>query len=169
MSSDHFHQYDSFFESLVFQFEGLKNYIDNAEELVNAQQKELARDRESAFRDPDPEVDIDQLQEYYAWRSEQIEYFLPLYIYNSCLVSLCSFMEFGLVHICKYHALFLRSKLQLTDIKGQGTLERCETYLSKVAGIQVQADHWQRARTINRLRNIIVHDLACPDPSATRM
>ena len=77
---------------------------------------------------------------------------------RSTLVSIYSFLENSLNHLCKHLWHRENYPVKLNDLKGDG-VTRAKNYLDKLAKVDFQSmnSEWSHIQEVNKIRNCIVH------------
>jgi hypothetical protein len=78
---------------------------------------------------------------------------------RSTLVSIYSFLEHAMNHLCKHVTKKNGYQFAVEDLRGEG-IQRASTYLKKTASADFNAlnDEWSALKTLNKVRNCIVHN-----------
>lgn len=105
----------------------------------------------------------DNTQEIYEWYEDQhYQYneFYPATFNNSTLLSLYSFFEFNLKHLCITLHRHKQYSIKLDDLSGQNYIEKSKKYLTLVANIDLTDldSTWQEITKFQQIRNCIVHN-----------
>src|SRR5690606_30852640 len=86
------------------------------------------------------------------------EDYFPSELRASVLVSLLAFFERYVNSICTEAAVLLRKPIAHTQIRGSG-IERAETFLTRLCAFSSPPrESWERVKTLQRIRNIVVHN-----------
>lgn len=105
----------------------------------------------------------DDTQEIYEWHEDQYyQYneFYPATFNNSTLLSLYSFFEFNLRHLCITLDRHKKYSIQLEDLSGQNYIEKSRKYLNLVVNLDLTDldSAWQAIIKFQKIRNCIVHN-----------
>lgn len=105
----------------------------------------------------------DDTQEIYEWYEDQYyQYneFYPATFNNSTFLSLYSFFEFNLKHLCLTLNRHKKYSIKLDDLSGQNYIEKSKKYLRLVASLDLTDLDltWEEITKFQQLRNCIVHN-----------
>lgn len=78
---------------------------------------------------------------------------------KSCLVTLYSYLESFLNHLCDYLYKLNNYQVEHTDLRGKG-ITRARLYLDKIVGVDFNKinSEWESIKNLNLIRNSIVHN-----------
>ncbi|WP_144559685.1 hypothetical protein [Bacillus thuringiensis] len=136
------------------------NYINEMEDFLSNQVNKLEKQFNEAIKDIDShEAEIIFEYEY----EDQFFYFrkeFPNILRKSFIISLYSFLEQELNHICKHLEENNEFELTLNDLKSHTGIFKSYKYLDQVAKINLNTfkSEWTKILKINKIRNHFVHN-----------
>ena len=98
---------------------------------------------------------------------EIFEYYFPNLLRRGTLITLFSFFEHELNQLCELFATTQKMNVVQTDSKDRG-IDRSRHYLKKVMPLPIANNSviWQEIKSIQKVRNVVVHNDAKLDPKA---
>jgi len=104
---------------------------------------------------PDEKRDFDELSIEIHWKLYDV---FPTLQWTSIFNSAYSLFERHLNDLCRILGKNAPTKIELTDLKGQG-IERAKIFLSKIVGISNVFDstEWKEIQDYAKVRNVLVH------------
>jgi len=149
-----------------FSIELLELFIKNVEDQIEVSIQEYFNKKETLVLDEHQEIDSAKNIDVYqgldgkAWDLEGVfkEYF-PNLQRRSAFLSLYGFLEHELDKLCMLYKKSYSLNIDFRDLKDLG-IERSVKYLSIVAALPIDKGNykWGRVKSIQKIRNIIVHN-----------
>jgi hypothetical protein len=136
--------------------EEFKNYNNVMEKFLV--QQYLNRKKTSIPNSEIKNLDSNDLLKFSKEFYEQ-ETFYPQSFRTSFFTQIFSVFEYELKKICSIHHLENKTDFSVTDLKGNGEIEKAKLYLQKACKINFEAlePEWTYLDTIRKIRNIIIH------------
>jgi|LakMenEpi03Aug12_release.lakeMendotaPanAssembly.Ray.scaffolds.fasta_scaffold394942_2 hypothetical protein len=150
-----------FASALKFQandrLEEFRQYTQEVESKFDADKAELARRYSDSVNGLSAE-ETNEVNDYFADNYYTIEEIYVGLFRKSTLVSIYSFLENAMNHLCRYLARKNSYSFALNDLKGEGIV-RARNYLEKSAGADFNLlnGEWSKLKLLNKVRNCIVH------------
>nr|WP_295713479.1 hypothetical protein [uncultured Halomonas sp.] len=146
-----------FDRALLFEFDALEEHRSFAANSLSGAIKSLEKKINQGV-DAVDEEDRDAYREHMNEEYITISEVLPRVQWNSQFLVVYATFEHLLNEICRIVQRRSSFNLSFKDLNGSG-IERSKNYLSKVAGVTTpfQTTHWQRAKLLGEVRNIIAH------------
>jgi hypothetical protein len=157
----------NWYQDVSFSFELMVSFVDGIEEqaaksIVNYKEKK----RSELVVENHPEGEFQNLvQVYQGFDSEScdldgiFEEYFPSLQRRSALLTVCSYFEYELDQLCLLYQREKRVRLAPSDLHDAGGIDRSNTYLEKVAGLNLQkaSQKWNAIKRVQLIRNVIVH------------
>jgi hypothetical protein len=156
----------TWYRFVQLQIDLLRNHVQEVEEQIQASVQHYHK--ESVATDVDRDDEGHRyviLQEHRGMEGpphhldEIFEYYLPNLHRRGALVMLFSFLEHELNRLCELFAEQQSLEVVYTDLKGS-PVDRSRRYLKKVICLAIDDNSrsWQEIRSIQKVRNVIVHN-----------
>lgn len=161
--------YSIFQPSFRLKFDAMNLYLEKSQNMIDELPNELkakieAWDRNPPIPEPPPDTPPemrwhvpDGIDQYY---DEVIA--LGAYnsiLYNSTFISVYSWFESEFFDLCSYCKEEENLKLGAKDIKGNGYIDQCKKFITKLLDVNLDSlkNEWDRIVKCQRIRNCIVH------------
>lgn len=152
-----------FKQSLKFQIETLKDYIEESNQNLKTRQETIDGElREMLEGIEDPEYTQNIIDNYL---DENLKYFkdFPSYFNESSFLMIYSFLEANLARICKYARLDLNAHnlpIQITTLPAGSYIQDSKKYLETICRLSLKRKEnvWRKLDKLRDLRNFIAHN-----------
>lgn len=142
-----------------FKFDPIKSYLDNTQEMILRQNKELAEkyqkwDKEHGHNIQMPDAD----DMYYTEILNSCEF--PNILNQSIYLTIYSIFENEFFELCEYCKNEENLKISPKDIKGQNYIDQCRKYITKVLNVNLDNlnGNWIQIIKYQVIRNSIAHN-----------
>lgn len=144
--------------TIELEMKSFNEYIVDSRKSIQKQQRLFKKKIDERINSsPDG---VEEIYDWYADEYFQYNEFYPTTFHNSTLISLYSFFEFNLKHICFYLHRIQKFKIKPKDLAGENYIEKSKKYLTLVVGVDLSDldPIWNELTKFQQLRNCIVHN-----------
>jgi hypothetical protein len=136
------------------EIKGMRFYLQTMEDFIEKERKREIDELEQKAKD----LTEEQQSDFWSWNYPlHWEEIFESRLRSSFLISLISFLEIQLNHVCSDVAVIVRSALSISDIKGS-IIERSKKFLQNFGNFNnFSSDEWKMLTDIYYIRNVVVH------------
>jgi hypothetical protein len=142
------------------QFAEIKDYINETNNLIIKEQNKVQKFIEDELKSLEDEDEVRGVIEFYLEDFDKYDKTYKELLMNSTFVTSFSVFEHSFLQICKYAQKEKNSTLSVSDLAGNGVVNKCKTYIEKGLEIDLSSlnQDWQAITNFNKIRNVIVHN-----------
>ncbi len=142
------------------QFAEIKDYINETNKLIQKEQSKVKRFIDDELKGIEDEHEASEVIQFYIEDFDKYEKTYKELLMNSTFVTSFSLFEHSFLRLSKYAQKEKNSTLSVSDISGNGIVNKCKKYIEKGLEIDLSAlnPDWQTITNFNKIRNAIVHN-----------
>jgi len=137
---------------LDFEFKTMSSYLDLVHQWFEQYAEKIENSYDNAISLPKTEDEITYFEDYYTDKFIEATHTFPQLLLLSFISTWYAFTEQKLLELCKR----LNIDAQSIDKRDKGVTRSKK--LLEVHGYSFDTDHWNKLRSINKLRNTIIHE-----------